>query len=305
MTPNSERSNCPPSFWCLLLFVLLLPAPGCAAAGGSPPPPPPAVAPGEDEDTWAIRCLTLRGTDRFEVAKRYTEALQNVKGLKADLVQAIHEENESSIYYGRYRRRYNARTDTESFRPDHLRDLDLIRHLSLTIQDPAVGPRPIWPFQMATMDTLPAGRATHPEWLLTKASGYYSLQVAVFYNTEEMRRRKYAAEEYCKLLRSEGREAYYHHGPVNSSVCVGTFPKDAIQTSQSQDPYTGIIRVQVRMVDQELLALQKEFPHNLHNGRTFYEVTRDPKTGQKIRDPHTSFAVEIPRAGKTGNAFAE
>lgn len=258
---------------------------------------------GEDEDVWAVRCLTLRGANRFQAAQSYVDALRMVAGIKPDLVQVFHESGETTIYYGRYRRRYDAKSNTEVFRPSHLGDLDLIRHLSLNVQDPAVGTRTVWPFQLATMGTLPIGRSAHAQWRLSKAPGYYSLQVAVFYNTEGMRRRKYAAEEYCKLLREQGEQAYYHHGAVNSSVCIGAFPKEAIQTFQKQDPLTGIIRVTAKIVDERMLALQRRFPHNLHNGSIFYQITRDPRTGKKYRDPHTSFAVEIPRAERNAELF--
>lgn len=257
----------------------------------------------DDEDIWAIRCLTLQGPNRFQLANSYADALRKVAGLKPKLVQVFHESGETAVYYGRYRRQYSAKTDTESFRPNHLRDLDLIRHLSMNIRDPAVGSRPVWPFQMATMSTLPVGRGSHPDWLLSKAPGYYSLQVAVFYDTGEMRRRKYVAEQYCKLLREQGEQAYYDHGSVNSSVCIGAFPEEAIQTFQKQDPLTGIIHVTSKIVDERMLALQRKHSFNLHNGSKFYEIIRDPKTGKKLRDPHTSFAVEIPRKTQGTNSL--
>ena len=252
----------------------------------------------DDEDIWAVQCLALEGPNRFTLARGYADALRNVTGLKPDLVRVFHEAEQSGVYYGRYRRRYDPRTDTESFRPDHLRDLDLIRRLSMNIRDSAAGSRTVWPFRLATMGTLPVGRGSHPEWLLTNAPGYYSLQVGVFYNTGEMRRRKYAAEEYCKLLREQGEEAYYDHGAVNSSVCIGAFPEEAIRTIPKQDPLTGIIQVTARIVDERMLALQRKHLFNLHNGSKFYEIIRDPRTGKRIRDPHTSFAVEIPRDGQ-------
>lgn len=283
--------------WLTLLVLLVA---GCDVPGGGVTLRPKA---GSDEDVWAIRCLSLRGPNRFRLAQNYADALKKVAGLRPDLVQVFHEADESTLYYGRYRRVYDARKQTESFRPDHLRDLNLIRQLSMNVQDPVVGSRVVWPFGLATMDALPTGRGEHPEWELSKAPGYYSLQVAVFYNTGEMRRRKYAAEEYCKLLREQGEEAYYHHGSVNSSVCIGAFPEEAIQTFQETDPLTGIIRVRSKIVDERMLALQRKHPHNLHNGSTFYEVTRDPRTGQKYRDPHTSFAVEIPRPERGESPF--
>ena len=282
---------------------LLVLAGGCGPSSGEISPRP-ADAP--EEDVWAIRCVTLNGSNRFQMADNYANALKHVDGIAPKLVQVFHESTESAVYYGRYRRVYDAGSDTESFRPDNLRDLGLIRQLSMNVSDAVLGSRVIWPFQLATMDTLPGGRGTHPEWELSKAPGFYSLQVAVFYNTEGMRRRRFAAEEYCRLLREEkGAEAYYNHGHVNSIVCIGAFPKEAIRTFQKTDPLTGILRVTSKIVDERMLALQREYPHNLHNGRIFYEVLRDPRTGKQVRDPHTSFAVEIPRAPAGAAPFAE
>jgi hypothetical protein len=285
------------------LAVLALLLGGCGDSGGGLTPRPNAAP---EEDVWAIRCVTLGGPNRFQLADNYAGALKRVEGIKPNLVQVFHESAESAVYYGRYRQVYDPRSDTESFRPDNLRDLNLIRQLSMNVSDPVLGSRVVWPFQLATMDTLPGGRGTHPEWELSNARGYYSLQVAVFYNTEGMRRRRFAAEEYCRLLREErGAEAYYHHGRVNSSVCIGAFPEQAIKTFQKNDPLTGILRVTSKIVDERMLELQREYPHNLHNGRVFYEILRDPRTGQTVRDAHTSFAVEIPRAQTSAEPFVE
>jgi len=279
---------------CRLLYAALLVSavPGCNGPGLRTSGPTSA-----DEDIWAIRCRTLHGADRVRLAESYAEALRQVAGLKRDLVQVFHEADESAVYYGRYRRRYDARSGAESFEPSHLRDLELIRQLSTTTPDPVAGTRIVWPFRNATMETLPTGLGRHPDWHLLRAPGCYSLQVAVFYNTEGMRQRKFAAEEYCRLLREQGEEAYYHHGAVNSIVCIGAFPAEAIQTYETPDPYTGIIRVTAKIVDQRMLELQKRFPYNLHNGHRFYETRRDPQTGQTVRDPHASFAVYVPRPG--------
>jgi len=259
-----------------------------------------------DEDVWTIRCVTLRGPNRFQMADSYAAALKKVNGIKPERVQVFHETAESVVYYGKYQRVYDAKNDRETFRPDNLGALNLLRQLSMNVSDPVLGSRTVWPFQLATMDALPGGRSPHPEWELKNAPGYYSLQVAVFYNTGDMRRRRYAAQEYCRILREEkGEEAYYDNGEVNSSVCIGAFPESAIQTTQKTDPLTGILHVTCRIVDERMLALQRKYPYNLHNGRILYEILHDPATGRKIRDPHTSFAVEIPRAGRGAATLGE
>jgi len=254
----------------------------------------------KDEDVWAVRCLTLRGPNRFKQAEECADLLRKVRGLKAKLVRVIHTEQDSRVYYGRYRKVYNKRTGKDRYKPDPRKDLALIRQLSMDMRTPTGAVRPYWPFRYATVETLPIGKSRHPEWQLCNAPGYYSLQVAVFYDSGEMRRRRFAAEEYCKLLRDKGEEAYFDHGEINSSVCIGAFPKTAIETYQYRDPLTGVIRVKSRIVDKRMLELQKKYPHNLQNGRVMYQVSIDPKTGRKIRTPDSSFPVIIPHEKKAG-----
>lgn len=246
------------------------------------------------EDIWAIRCLSTNGPNRHAVVSKYADALRKVKGLKPELVQVIEDRHESQVFYGRYKREYDARKQTASFKPDNLKDLELVRSLSMTVNDPQAGPRDVWPFQLATMAALPTERGEVNAWNLSRAKGYYSLQVGVFYDTEGMRQRRYAAEEYCRLLRSQGEEAYFYHGPAMSIVCLGAFPKEAIADVREEDPLTGKIKFSARIVDSKLLALQEKYPDNLQNGARMYDITHDPRTGEKIRTPQPSFPVQIP-----------
>jgi hypothetical protein len=249
----------------------------------------------KEEETWAIRCFGAVGADRARHARAYADALKKVKGLKGDLVRVVDLGGETVIYYGKYQRVYDAKKDTETFKPDHLADLNLIRNLSCQ----SVGGTDQWPFLMATMEPLPGATGANPAWNFENADGYYSLHVAVFYNTENMRSRKFAAEEYCKLLRAQGEEAYYHHGTVNSSVYIGAFPKSAIVEVKREDPLSGAVTMVNRIVDPRLLELQKKYPVSLHNGHTMYEVTRDPKTSAvQSREPAPSFPVVMPKADK-------
>jgi len=283
------------------LLLLTLCVAGCKAPGsadwlgGSGPAT-------DEEDVWAIRCLTFSGPNRFQQADNCAEHLRHVSGLRADQVLVIHDRESSSVYYGRYRRRYDPKSGRETFDPDPHRDLELIRSLSMRVDPARYGQPEIWPFRLATIETLPARPGVPAEWLLENAPGVYSLQVAVFYNTEGMRRRRYAAEEYCRMLRREGEEAYVHHGTSKSSVCIGAFGEDALQTFQETDPLTGRVTVRQRIVDPQMLALQKKYPYNLHNGYRAYQVVRDPRTGQTRREPHYSFPVRIPHPG-AGDLF--
>ncbi len=247
------------------------------------------------DDLWAIRCISLRGPDRFSNANNYAAALRKVDGLKPALVAVFDVEGSSNVYYGRYERRYDERSGQESFKPDPLKDLDLVRKLSFDAGDGAGGTRPVWPFIYATMEAQPTTETLPAEWCLDHAVGQYSLQIAVFYNSEQMRQRKSAAEQYCQILRDQGEEAYYYHGEQNSIVCVGSFPQTAIESIKRTNPLTGSVEFSAKIVDERMLALQRKYPYNTHNGHIFYERRRDPTTSKSTRDPHTSFPVLIPK----------
>jgi len=257
------------------------------------PAEPPRVrkAPVAADEAWAVRCVSLTGPRRHDAANSYAAGLRNVPQLNPDLVGVIETSDASVIYYGRYARRFKGDTP-ESFAPNPAGDLDLIRQLSMS-----VGGQVVWPFQLATLEALPSAQSDIARWELTRAPGYYSLQIGVFYNTEGMQQRRFAAEEACKLLRRQGEEAYYHHGPAMSIVCVGAFPKDAIQETRAADEFSGRLQFRSRIVDERMLALQRKHPFNLHNGAKFYDVTRNPRSGEKQREPHYSFPVTIPGRG--------
>lgn len=257
----------------------------------------------EDEDVWTIRCGAARGGDRSRIAKSYADALRKVKDLKSDKILVLDQEGETVVFYGRYVRKVvidkNERGEANEhfrYKPDPAADLNLIRSLSQTLPDPSGGQRVDWPFALASLEAMPAREKSKvAKWELSKNKGYWTLQIAVFYNTPDMTQRRYAAEEYCRLLREEkGEEAWYDHGEVNSSVFIGSFPKAAIKADGKQNPLTGIVEVSNEITDPKLIALQKKYPHNLHNGAVFYEKLKD-KHGQVTREPHASFPVKVPR----------
>ncbi|MBI5865284.1 MAG: hypothetical protein HZB38_12390, partial [Planctomycetes bacterium] len=191
------------------------------------------------------------------------------------------------------------RDGKETYKPDPQSDLQMIRQLSVDVVVDGVS-RAQWPFRLATLVDLPPPPSKHPEWELKNAKGYWSLQVGVFYNTPDMSSRRFAAEEYCRLLREKGEEAYFDHGAVHSCVFVGAFPKEAIQTFSRKNPLTGIQEVASRIVDEKMLALQRkpDFLYNAENGMIMYDVSQDPQTGKKVREPRYSFAVQIPGTDK-------
>jgi hypothetical protein len=273
-----------------LLFVAGCVTPGKPAAGSSNP----------DEEVWAIRCLTLHAADRFDRANAYADALKRVPGLRPELVQVVTDEDGTAVFYGRYQREYGPDGATERFKPDQLTDLKTIRELSVR-----TGTGDAWPFYLAEMDVLPTYRSPHPEWNLAQAEGYWSLHVAVFYNTAQFRSRRSAAEEYCAMLREKGEEAYFHHGTVNSSVYVGLYPEGAVTEVRREDPLAGRMTTTLKVADPRMSAAQERFPTSLQNGHTIYEVTRNRDGQVTQRSPAPSFPVVVPKANRAQNAGAK
>lgn len=244
------------------------------------------------EDTWAILAVAIAGPDHERAADSYAAALKRTRGLRPAGVRVVKEAQQSRVYYGRYKRTYDVAADRTTYRPDYRKDLELIRSLR--------GGGGEMPFRLAMIDLLPAAPGPHPEWSLTGKNGYWTLHVAVFYDTQSMSGRRKAAEDYCALLRSQGKEAYYHHGPAKSSVCIGLFPREAVADAQTHDPRTGRDLVGSEIVDARLNALRKEFPHSLENGHTVSRIVRDADGKIVERQPNESFVVQVPRDAGAG-----
>lgn len=280
-----HTGDCARIAWAGALLGLLMSAGGCEGTGRIG-----GLGSGPEQEVWAIRCATLQGPDRFRRANAFAEALKKVPGLKPELVQVVGDEDGATLFYGRYRRVYGTDDPAQRYEPNHLRDLELLRALRFQGDE-------VWPFILATMDVLPTFRSQRPEWDLNKVDGYWALHVAVFYNTEGFRSRRSAAEEYCRLLREQGEEAYFHHGSQKSSVYVGTYLFGAVSEVRREDPLSGRVSTTMSIVDSRMQEAQQRFPISLHNGHKMFDVMRDPRTGEvRERVPAPSFPVIIPRA---------
>lgn len=248
-----------------------------------------------DEDIWTIRCCTTAGPDGPGIAARFAAALKQVSGLRAERVEVVEQEDGTAVYYGLYRREYDDRAGIARYQPDPAKDLELIRSLNLSNSRLRPDDPDNWPFRLASMEELPDTRGGDPAWNLEGKKGVWSLQVGVFYNTERMRRRKTAAQEYCKMLRQQGEEAYFYHGPDKSSVCIGLFPKDAIREIRHVDELTGVPSFWNVIVDERMQELQKKYDH-IENGHIMKDVSRDPATGERQSKPIKPFPVRMPSA---------
>ena len=210
------------------------------------------------------------------VADQFADTLKKTSGIRAKDVFVMDGSDEvARLYYGKYKRRTNKKTQKRSM-PKKLRaDLDLMREL--------VDQNGRRYFLMAVAVRSPRPNAGNPAWRLDRAGGVYSLQVAVFMPTDDFVPYKKGASEYCALLRKRGYEAYYHHTEVSSMVTVGVFGKDAVRRgSRGQNLYS-----------REVAELQRDeiLKHNLTNG-AIIRVRNDAK--ELIAVP--SYLVEIPES---------
>ena len=250
---------------------------------------------GDRGEVWAIKCISTQGADQLATANYYAESLRLVDALNPELVQTTSDADLTHVFYGRYVQTTNPFTRQQVYRPAPDDDLALIKSLSA---DGVTRP-----FGAAHLLPLPSSDRSvgNPEWDAESLAGYWSLQVAVFYNTDTMQQRRQAAVDYCSELRKQGHEAYFYHGPSMSSVLLGAFPPNAMRAVQQEkrDLYGQTQRTSVNVIaNARLRALQNEFPHNLENLHIVNDIQLNPETGQEDRLPRPSIVVKLPKAAR-------
>ena len=232
---------------------------------------------GRGKETWAIRCRELRGEGHRRQADGLARMLGQVAGLDPKKVRVVSDGAGSAVYYGAYRKIESP--DGRLVFPEQLgRDMDLIQRMTSTQGRP---------FAYATPELIGQGTSgDDPEpWLITRAKGTYTLQVAVFYDTPTFNQRKEAAAQYVKVLRDEGFVAYYWHGPRKSLVAVGDFGEsDIIEAG-------GGKRIGPR-VQQLIDRNPDEFKHVTENGFLRKMVQPDGTLA-----PTSSYLIKVPRPG--------
>lgn len=209
--------------WILITSVLS----GCSAKG----------------QKWSIQCVELVGPEHRVLCDRLAASLRNTPGMRSSQVHSVHEDakNRSRLCYGEYTRRTDPQTGKLHIPAKMAQELATIKNLT----DPS-GQRI---FLGARMVPFPAPDVGDPRWDIERAGGKYTLQVAVFYETDDFHERKQAAAEYAAQLRKQGFEAYYHHGETASEVTVGSFGED------------------LRDAAPEVKRLREHFKYHLENGR--------------------------------------
>ncbi len=116
--------------------------------------------------------------------------------------------------------------------------------------------------------------AAHPHDV-SQFVGMYTLQIG-FYDEAFGETFRKAAEEAAQVLRTEGEQAYYYHGPNRSLITLGLFTDDDFVMENKATAYGPRMR-----------ALQERYPYNLANGVTLIE------TRQGVRTEQPSFIVRV------------
>ena len=238
-------------------------------------------------EPWTILCLQLEGPGAESSAGEIAQVLRRTPEIDARKVRVESDRGGANIYYGTYDRRVDLRTGERSIPPKMAEELKLLKELA----DPD-GRRY---FLRARKVPLPSPDVGNPRWDLRLAEGVYTLQVAVYFNTDTMRRRKEAAAEKTRQLRAKGLEAYYYHGTTRSMVTVGSFGEDGLLDETGQVRYVeigGERRQVAHHFSKDVRELQKhpDCTYNLTNDDIWHE--RDDR-GRSY--PVRSRLVRIPR----------
>jgi len=199
------------------------------------------------ETGFAIRLTTFEGDNALKQARDFAEDVREKTNMP-ELWLGDDEAGKVHVYRGRYMdpEGLAAMADlrqTRMIRLDGRRRFSDAQVVSLSRElakpDPDTGATPAMNLQRQF------------------GQGLWSLQIAVFNELHGPNYKK-AAEAAAAELRSEGYEAFYHHGPRSSSVTVGLFTYDEawVSTPGQQDSYSPRIR-----------DLQQDFPHTMFNGQ--------------------------------------
>ena len=228
-----------------------------------------------DGARWTLYCASVSGPDRFgrmAQLKAYVTANLPLKDW-----YVVHDEQTSTLFYGFY-------AAVEKSEPGSAR-AQADRNVISEWREKGKEDRP---FATAFFTPItPPNPVAPAEWLLSNAGGaYWSVQIAAFKDNPQ---RKQAAVEAVKEMRAKGIPAYYHHGQAVSSVCIGTWPKEALK-SQDMDGSRAVVDE-----DQTMMVTDMPLPAKYQNAKL---TTKD---GQRL----VPFAQRIEIADQSLKATLE
>ena len=225
---------------------------------------------------WSILCLEMSGPYARSWVEHVADVLRRVPSVRGDAV-FIREGTEGNVrlFYGTYLVKKDKKTGRQLFPRSIDRDVVMLKELASDIGEHY--------FIYARKVQTPQPDVGNRQWILSRASGAYSLQVASFTPIDKSPRFKQAAADYCARLREDGFEAYYWHSDDCSIVTVGSFGEDAIIPhrqgvpnqigSRTTSPGTYI---EGKRYSEQVLAMQRSelFKYNYVNGhlhRSYYQ----------------------------------
>jgi hypothetical protein len=261
---------------------------------------------------WTLFCQRVTGADHVIRANQIKSIL--LKSTKLPDWYVLHGEQDSTLYYGFYRTIDDPGDTAETTRAQ--RD----RQTIVALKD-QVGEHPFAQAVFVPLQTPdPAGP---PEWNLanTPSSAVWTLQIAAYKDSPD---RKQAAVDSVREARKQGIPAFYYHGPTVSSVCIGTWPAEAVRRTMPAPPDANpndpvlvldhampglpteiedkegntvrTIAPKIEVLDPTLMEVMKKYPYHYLNGAQMMRKIQDPNTGvqREVYDP--SFIVQIPHA---------
>lgn len=165
---------------------------------------------------FTIYCRNFTGDTHVQDARQAQQILLTSTNLKQWYV--VQSADHSTLYYGFYRTNdsRDPKDAAEGKRLQHDRD-------TICAITDSQGMR-IFSEALPVNIDAPDPQA-NPAWDLTRSKGMWSIEIASFANTPD---RKERAVEAVRQARAEGNEAYYYHDKVASSVCIGSWPSEAV-----------------------------------------------------------------------------
>jgi hypothetical protein len=266
---------------------------------------------------FTIFCQRIPGPGNIEQGNQLRDALIQATGMRDWYL--VHSEGESFLFYGYYKA-IDPKSGTVAEQADAARAMSDRKSIEAIVS--REGDKMFPGALLQPIDT--ADPTAPPEWNLAaaKPGAVWSVQIAAFTMPGK---RKEAAVQAVRELREKGIEAYYWHGPSISSVCVGSWGKDALKAGEAYgrnpradktvlidlsgraspeeldrlETETGIktARTGFTIVDKTINQIRAAYPHSVDYQIELIQVT-DRKTNTPRAVPRPGMLVPIPRDQK-------
>jgi hypothetical protein len=200
---------------------------------------------------WSIQVAQIAGPTRHDQARELVAHLRSRLSMANLWIEDLG--GIATVYHGRY---------TKASDPAIRRDLKKVQQAELDGKKPFANSKPV--------PLAGGGQIITDPYDLRQFIGYYSLQIG-FYDEAFGKDFRQAAEQAVRVLREDGYDAYYYHGPFRSIITIGIFSyEQAFVTVGTHDTYAPQIR-----------ELQKKFPYNLGNGVTLIQKEGGRNIGEQ------------------------